>query len=251
MNLQVRSLNSNGVAAFSSWLVEGKGDAPIEILDDPQFFDEIVDRYAVDPTRTFNTSYELGKYLHESVFVDVTDVARLSAETGVWAWISLVFIDSLLARSTARKGKPLSLPHYVEVDSQHGRRLAYRLIARTAWKLVRAHGVAAEIALGSSKSPWGEMAEQMTSRQEVFSHPSFWSVASRLYRSSNGEIRRGATSQRPEIARRDPKNSAGRGGVRRLPMTFRQFDRTYNVRRMSLEDMLAVLPDEYSKWIAA
>jgi hypothetical protein len=250
MNVQVRSLNADGIKVFTKWLDNPTGVAPKEILFDPQFTEEIADCYTVDLGRQFDTSYQLGKYLHEAVFTDVKDVARLTAETGIWAWISLAFIGNLLSRSASKKGKPLSSSHYIEIDSQQGRRLAYRLIARTAWKLVRTHGDAAEVALGSKRSPWGEMAEQMTSRQEVFSHPSFWQVAYRLYRSPNGEIRRGATSQRPDMAKRDPKNTAGRGSVRRLPLTFRQFDRTYNVRRMSLENMLQVLPDEYRKWIA-
>lgn len=248
--VQVKSLNKEGIEQFLQWLKDKQGNAPVSMLNDPQFCDELDTLYTVDLGRTFQTSYQLGKYLHETVFVSVTDVARLSSQTGLWAWISLAFIDCLTARSAQRKGKPLDIPHYIEVDSQQGRRLAYRLIARTAWRIVREHGDAAEIALGSQRSPWGEMAEQMTSRQEIFSHRSFWQVAYRLYRSSSGEVRRGATSQRPELARRDPKNAAGRGGVRRLPMTFKQFDRTYNVRIMPLENMLAILPAEYSKWLA-
>lgn len=249
MKVQVRSLNNEGVAIFTAWLAGGKGNAPSEILEDPKYCDDISEIYTADLERKFDTSYQLGKYLHESVFTNVVDAAELAGARGMWAWVSLAYIDSLVARSAARKGKPLSQPHYIEVDSQQGRRLAYRLIARTAWKLVRTHGDFAEIALGSKRSPWGEMAEQMTARQEVFAHPSFWAVAYTLYRSGTGEARRGATSQRPESAKRDPQNTAGRGSVRRLPMTFRQFDRTYNVRGMTLTNMLNVLPPEYSKWL--
>lgn len=249
MMVQVKSLNKDGVEQFMQWLKNKQGNPPISMLEDPEFCDDLDVVYKVDLDRTFQTTYQLGNYLHQVVFSGVTDVAKLTSLTGMWAWVSLAFIDCLTARSAQRKGKPLDVPHYIETDSQQGRRLAYRLIARTSWRLVREHGDAAEIALGSQRSPWGEMAEQMTSRQEVFSHRSFWQVAYRLYRAPTGELRRGATSQRPELARRDPKNTAGRGGVRRLPMTFKQFDRTYNVRIMPVENMLAILPAEYSKWL--
>src|SRR4051794_33287771 len=120
MKLQVRSLNSGGIDVFAAWLKNKTGPAPVEILDDQKYSDDIAASYNIDPSRQFDTSYQLGKYLHETVFVNVPDAARLSAETGIWAWISLAFIDSLLARSASRKGKPLNLPHYIEVASQQG-----------------------------------------------------------------------------------------------------------------------------------
>lgn len=249
MKRKVQSLNSAGIEIFRAWLINPAGDPPVNLLEDARYCDDILEEYFVDVSRTFATSYELGKYLNEEVLPKVTDPVQLSAATGIWAWISLALIQNLLARSTTRKNRPLDIPHYLELDGQQGRRLGYRLIARTAWKLVRMHGERANVALGSKKSPWGEMAEQMASRQEVFAHPSFWAVAYRLYHDPSGELRRGATSQRPASARRDPKNKAGRGSVRRLPMTFRQFDRTYNTRDMSAEDMLALLPREYDKWV--
>ncbi|MGE8520603.1 MAG: hypothetical protein ACN6OK_10190 [Alcaligenes faecalis] len=250
MTKRVQSLNAAGIEMFAAWLRDPKGAAPTEILDDQSYCEEIVQEFWVDTDRVFDTTFELGKYLHEEVFHDVTDPAGLELMTEMWAWISLALIASLLSRSSTRKNKPLDLPHYMELPGQLGRRVGYRLIARTAWKLVRLHGPFAEIALSSRKSPWGEMAEQMTSRQEIFAHPSFWAVAFRLYRGPKGELRRGATSQRPASARKDPKNNAGKGGVRRLPFTFRQFDRTYLTRAMSLEQMLEVLPKEYQRWVA-
>jgi hypothetical protein len=244
MKLKVQSLNQAGITAFSAWLAHPSEPAPREILTDPAYCDEIVDEFWVEPAKVFTTSYQLGEYLHD-VFTNISDPVAHEGATGMWAWISLAFIDSLLSRSN---GKPLDKAHYLEQPAQSGRRLAYRLIVRTAWKLVRLHGSLSEVALGSKKSPWGEMAEQMTSRQEVFAHRSFWEVAYRLYRTASGEPRRGATSQRPASARRDPTNISGKGGVRRLPTTFRQFDRTYLTRSMSLADMLEVLPSEYKRW---
>ena len=250
MKIRVNSLNSTGVAVFSAWLADSKGEPPLDILTDANYCDEISNEYFLDTDLTFETSFDLGSYLHQEVFLDVPDPIALEVLSGVWGWVSLALVKSLLSRTAARKNRPLDIPHYLELPGQQGRRLGYRLIARTAWRLARLHGPLAEVALGSKRSPWGEMAEQMTSRQEIFSHPSFWAVAYRLYRGSKGELRRGATSQRPASARKDPSNHAGKGGVRRLPSTFRQFDRTYLTRAMSLEQMLEVLPKEYFKWVA-
>lgn len=247
---RVASLNAAGIALFSGWLSDSKGEPPLQILSDVAFTDDLPWEMELDVDEKFETSYQLGVYLHGTVFAHVENPIVVERATGMWAWISLAMIHSLVRRSGQKKGKPLESAHYIEDESQRGRRLGYRLIARTAWKLVRCHGELAEVALGSRRSPWGEMAEQMTSRQEVVAHPSFWAVAHKLYRNPDGDVRRGATSQRPESARKDPNNSSGKGGVRRLPATFRQFDRTYLTRAMTLDQMLQVLPKEYSRWIS-
>ena len=251
MKLKVMSFNEGGVSKFQTWLENPIGEPPRELLSDDQYCDPIAGEYFVDTERRFSTTFEVGRYLVEEVFANVPDPRKHRADAGIWAWVSLAMVSNLLVRTTAKFGRPLDVPHYLELSGPLGQRLAYRLIARTAWELVRLHGTTAVVALGSKKSPWGEMAEQLSSRQQVFAHPCFWTIAHRLYLDASGNLRRGATSQRPAKARKDPKNTAGRGGVRRLPFTFRQFDRTYNTRELTLEQALPLLPSEYRKWIAS
>ncbi len=241
--IKVRSLNAQGLAALEGWLKSPASGAPKAILEDPAMTDEIDEEFLVDPTRVFSTSYELGVYLHQEVFISVKDPNALMAHHAMWSWISLTLIDSLLKKVGKDSGKPLATAHYVDTT-----RLGYRLISRTAWDLVRRHADAAKVALGSRKSPWGDMAEQMTSRQEIYSHKSFWSVAYSLYATDDGSVKKGSTSQRGKRAKREPKNKAGLGGVRRLPFTFKQFDRTYNLRQMNGEQIVSLLPPEYEKW---
>lgn len=251
MELKVMSLNEDGIALFQDWLESPAEAPPFHLLDNEQYCDPIAGEYFIDTDRRFPTTFDLGKYLVEEVFVKVQEPVKHRADTGMWVWVSLAMVANLLGRTTSKFGKPLDVPHYLELSGPLGQRLAYRLIARTAWELVRLHGTTAVVALGSKNSPWGEMAEQLSSRQQVFAHSCFWTIAHRLYLDAAGNLRRGATSQRPANARKDPKSIAGRGGVRRLPFTFRQFDRTYNTREMTLDQALPLLPNEYGKWIAS
>jgi hypothetical protein len=245
MTTPVRSLNDAGTAMFSAWLENPTTPAPKALLEDDSATDMVDGGYQIDSTRQFATSYDLGQYLSREVFVGNVDRLALLADKGMWAWLSLAFIDSLLKKGRgAGAGKPLAKPHYI----MQSPRLAYRLIARTAWDLVSLHGESAKVALGSSKSPWGEMAEQMTARQEIYAHRSFWPVANALYAAPDGSLKKGTTSQRSREARRDPKSKAGLGGVRRLPFTFKQFERTYNLRRMSAAEIVTLLPNEYQRW---
>ncbi|MBX8484345.1 hypothetical protein [Pseudomonas cichorii] len=242
---QIRSLNHLGIAKFEAWLDSPTGPAPKYLLDDDVATELVDGGYRIDFSKKFLTSYELGEYLADHVFIDVEDRFTLLSNNGMWTWISLVFIESLV-RKGRDLGKPLAKAHYI-----HSPRLAYRLIARTAWDLVSLHGECAKVALVSLRSPWGEMAEQMTARQEVYAHRSFWPVASILYAMPDGSVKPGVTTHRPRAARNDPKNKAGLGGVGRLPTTFKQFERTYNLRQMTSGQIVSLLPNEYSRWRTA
>lgn len=245
MTTQVRSLSEVGIAKLAAWIDTPTDAAPKELLEDDNFTDIVDGQYRIDLSRQFSTSFELGEYLANEVFVGTVDRFALLSNLGMWAWISLAFIDSLVSKSRgAGIGKPLAKPHYI----MQSPRLAYRLVARTAWDLVSLHGVAAKVALGSLRSPWGEMAEQMTSRQEIYAHRSFWPVANSLYAMPDGSVKKGATSQRSKKARCDPKSKSGLGGIRRLPFTFKQFERTYNLRQMASDEISTLLPTEYNKW---
>ncbi|MFK0033577.1 hypothetical protein [Pseudomonas monteilii] len=244
MRLQVRALSEAGLGRFSAWLNNPVGAAPKEILESADDTRLLESKYYIDSSKRFSTSFELGAYLSCDVFIDVTDFTTLSADANIWAWLSLAFIDDLVRRDKHNEGKLLAKSHYVHESP----RLAYRLIVRTAWQLFFLHGEVSRVALGSIRSPWGDMAEQMTSRQEMYSHQNYWAVAKDLYTLADGSLKTGVTTRRPPVSKRGPKTRAGLGCVQRLPFTFKQFERTYNLRKMPKDDILRLLPNEYSRW---
>jgi hypothetical protein len=247
MIIQVRSLSEVGISKFSAWLDNPTTSAPKELLKDEMLTDVVEGEYLIDLSAKFSNSFELGEYLATQVFVGHEDRFSLLANHGMWAWISLAFVDSLMSKKrNSGVEKPLAKPHYLILSP----RLAYRLVARTAWDLVNLHGMAAKVALGSPRSPWGDMAEQMTSRQEIYAHRSFWPVANALYAMPDGSVKKGVTTQRTRRDRLDPKSKSGLGGIRRLPFTFKQFERTYNLRQMASDEIATLLPAEYAKWRA-
>lgn len=241
MEAMVRSFTTAGVRAMREWLAQPSTPTRLSLLNDEHLSEPIPEDYVVDMGRRFTTSYELGVYLVSEVFKDGPDRRDLLARGGMWSWLSLAFIESLKKKD----GGLLNEAHYVDVP-----KWAYRLITRTAWDLVSMYGESARVALGSKRTPWGEMAEQMTATQEVYANPSFWPVAYRLYVKPDGSVKRGATSQRTKTAKRDPKSTSGLGGVRRLPTTYKQFDRTYNLRVMEPNEVLGLLPAEYHRWLS-
>lgn len=241
MKTVVRTFSSSGIQALSAWLQQPDERVRASLLNDDLLSETVAEGYVVDLGRKFETSYELGLYLSNEVFTDAPDRRELLGRSGMWSWLSLAFMDSLTSR---RDQRPLGVAHYVDTPKWW-----YRLIVRTAWDLVTLYGEAAKVALGSKRSPWGEMAEQMTATQEVYANRSFWPVAYRLYANADGSVKRGATTQRPRKARKDPRSTSGLGGVRRLPTTYKQFDRTYNLRVMQPDQVLELLPAEYHRWL--
>lgn len=241
----VRLLNELGCQKFASWLSDPSGDTPRDMLFDPAYSDFVDTEYPIDPDKKFETTFDIGYYLFNDVFGRSNDRFGIRSMNGMWAWISLAFVESLLTRRGKSKPRPLALPHYIDA----GPRLSYRLIVRTAWELYLLHGDACRVALSSKASPWGEMPEQMTgATQEQFSHHAFWAVANHLYIDDGGSVKRGAASKRPKSARSNPRSEAGKGSVRRLATTMKQFERTYNTREMSIGNLLGVLPGEFKKW---
>lgn len=247
MNRYVERLNAAGLAAFHQWLVgDDFSSPPKHLLGDTSFSEQIGHQFAVDIDRSFLTSYALGQYLNEDVFSNVVDAEELFRDAGMWAWLSLAFIGSLVSKKPA--GNPLAVNHYLQMNTAGGQRQNYRLICRTAWWMVRIHGGAAAIALSSPKSPWGELAEQIIGRQHIASHKGFFAVAGRLYLASDGSLKRGAAGQRTKAAKHNPKAKGGLGSMRRLALTLNQFGRTYNTRVISPTKMLTLLPKEYERW---
>lgn len=242
--IRVAALNEQGIERFRAWLSEPVGPAPFEILAESRFCGVVSGEWLIDPDRHFNTTYELGVYLVEDVFGPDVDRLKLRAERGMWAWISLALLPNLLKRGRGGEGMPFDIPHYIEVEA----RLAYRLIVRTAWELVYLHGTKARVALSSPRSAWGDVAEQIAARQEIYAHPGFWTVAEKLYVTPDGITKTGVATIRKKEHRRDPKCKVGLGAARRLIANFGQFERTYLLREMSAEEILSILPVEYRKW---
>lgn len=246
MNIPIGVLNAEGMEGFRAWLVAPTDEAPFHLLTDPRFSDEAVAEWTLDMSKTFSTTYELGCYLVDEVFGREVDRFSLRSNHGMWAWISLALIKNLLKRGRSTKGSPFDVPHYMDA----GPRLGYRLIARTAWELVHLHEAKARVALSSRKSAWGDLAEQMASRQEIYAHPGFWTVAESLYLSGDGAPKQGVATVRKREHRRDPKSRVGLGAARRLVTSFGQFERTYLLREMNADEILEVLPKEYERWSA-
>jgi hypothetical protein len=96
-------------------------------------------------------------------------------------------------------------------------------------------------------STWGDLAEQLTSRQNVAYHRGYIQTANALYL-TDGKLRRGAASRVRPFKKRKPGETIGKGGVARLALAVRRLCRTYDTHILGTADMINLLPKEFKNF---
>jgi hypothetical protein len=139
--------------------------------------------------------------------------------------------------------------HYVVTRKGSAGSLAYRQAARTSYELVHIHGDSAQICLRSPMHTFGDMTEQLASRQTIAHNRGFFQTAYELY-FRDGKLKRGAASKPKKPKERKPGDRTGLGSVRRLAIALQRLDLTYDTEDMDAALMKAVLPKEFARWQA-
>jgi hypothetical protein len=241
--MKLRQLTDVGRETYRSWLSQrGSGELPPQDLIDGVEATQILFDVEIDSTKTFANRFEFGKYMVD--LLDDEDAKTLlnHKNDGLWDWLTVAYFEQF--------GRKASKPwHYSVTRRGHSGSLAYRHLARTAFEMYWRHGTDALVMLHVDMSTWGDLSEQLTSRQNVAYHRGYIKTANVLYLSS-GKLRRGAASRVRPAAKRKPGETIGRGGVARLALAVRRLCRTYDTHELNTTEMLALLPREFKAFIA-
>ena len=214
---------------------------PPELLCNPNLAAEAME-IEIDESQVFASHLEFGKYL-SAVFAEHDMHKMLDQENdGLWDWLSVVYFGQLT------KATPLRYWHYVV--ERRGKRgsLAYRQMVRTSYEMYSVHGTTAKVCLNRPMNIWGEMSEQLTSRQNVARHKGFMDVAGSLYLKADGKLHRGAAVRPKRASKRKPGDKKGFGGARRLAVALERLDRVFDTEVMPAAQLRPTLPMEFSKW---
>lgn len=242
--INTRRLSADGIARFHSWLEQPLGATPpVELLSDETLTEPLGD-YSIDQDKIFDTRLAFGSYLNERLEGASFSALMSSDSDGLWAWIAVVYFKQLTAKGIRRA------EHYVVTRKGSAGSLAYRHAVRTSYELARIHGKHAEICLRSPIDTYGDMTEQLASRQTIAHNRGFFQTAHELY-FKNGILQRGASSKPKRPKDRKPGDRTGLGSVRRLAIALQRLDLTYDTEDMSSLQMKMVLPKEFAKWSAA
>lgn len=242
--IKTRTLNAEGIAAFSKWLENPIGKAPPAELLNSDTMTELFGDYEIDPSREFNSRLEFGTYLDGQLTGADFNGLMSPDSDGLWAWLAVAYFGQLAARGVRRA------EHYIVQRKGSAGSLAYRQAVRTSYELVHIHGQNAEICLKSPMHTFGDMTEQLASRQAIAHNRGFFQTAHELY-IKDGKLKRGASSKPKKPKERKPGDRTGMGSVRRLAIALQRLDLTYDTEVMGSPQMRMVLPKEFSKWGSA
>lgn len=242
--MKIRRLTSVGEVAYVAWLQTRKlGEMPPSRFLDGTLETENGLDIEIDLERNFTSRQEFGKYLF-LLFAE-TDVRSLlsTKHDGVWNWLTIAYFNQF--------GKKISkFWHYAVTRSGHSGSLAYRHLARTSFEMYWRHGEDSFVLLSSDMATWGDLSEQLTSRQNVAYHKGIIKTANSIY-VSNGKIRRGAAARVPPKAKRKVHDQRGKGGVARLALAVRRLNRTFDTHMLATDAMINILPKEFSAFVRA
>ena len=178
-----RALTDAGIAAFRDFLAEVRVDAsaapPMSLLEDPQTSRPVKWNIEVE-ARAFATRFEAAQYLHEAF--RVANALAIERETGLWAWLSLFYFDTLCPERRGRRS-PGEEARWI-LDT--GRRF-YRHLLAGPWAIYKAYAMHPEDAMILLCQPLhrpGRYVDVLASRKELLTTPAVVAAATPKRRKS-------------------------------------------------------------------
>jgi len=243
----VRRLNQSGIDHFSAWVSQRQesglaaASPPPELLSDDAL-SESIPGFTIDPDKHFESRYEFGVYLNERLVGVAFNDLMAESNDGMWAWLAAVYFTQLASNGVRRR------EHYIVQRRGAVGSLAYRHSVRTPFELTHIHSEGARICLGKGMGTWGELAENLTSRQSITHNRGFFRIAKDLYL-ANGVMKRGAASKPKKPRLRKPGDRTGFGSIRRLALALQRLDLTYDTEVIEPTVMRKLLPKEFGKFL--
>jgi hypothetical protein len=235
----IRVLNEAGIEKFRAFLLDLKQQPtlwpPPEICADLRYTESAQGNASVS-LRGFRTKLEFGNYITKAVESHVPDrVLRTSA--GLWAWLTLFYLDQVCPADGNGRRKVLRLEKYIASAGHIATGLDKHLLY-FPWKMTALHGEdAAWLLSGPLREDTKVVRELANSYRRNVSTP-FLRLAKALYfDDTKGRVKTGATTNKP-------------GSLRRLDRVVNQLDLTYDVFGIEADNLAALLPrSEFRRWL--
>ncbi|WP_447803508.1 hypothetical protein [Pseudomonas serbica] len=240
--MKLHKLTKIGRLAYREWLIQRTPSdmPPNELLTDPENVELAFD-IEVDVSKIFQSRFEFGQYIHELLKEKDAKILLGQKNDGLWEWLTIAYFSQF--------GKKMSKYwHYLVERKGHSGSLAYRHLARTSFEMYWRHGAEAMVMLSADMPTWGELSEQLTSRQNVVYHRGFIQTANAMYM-KDGKALTGAAGRVKPLKRRKRGDTSGKGGVARLALAVRRLSRTYDTHVLQTPQMMELLPREFSNFI--
>ena len=234
----IKRFNQLGIERFNDFMDSLTGAEPLSvpysILQDPHTTEDLPRAIEIH-VRSFANRLEAAKFLYD-LFAK-SGIPEVERDRGIWAWLSLYFFDQLCPVDKSGKRKPGDRARWIPATSNF--RKYYRHLLAGPYRIYRTHRDNPDRALALLSEPLskpGEIAEQISARQELVTNRAIVELATNLY------IDRATLRRKPGAAGKGP------GSARRLVGVLQQFDVTWNLYTMRASDLMRMMPAEFSKF---
>lgn len=237
--MKLRKLTPHGIAIYQEWLQHRSTSEmpPPSLIDGGDETFVFPGEFEIDEAKTFGTRFEFGKYIAGILSSTQASVFLAEENDGIWNWLTIVYFSQFGQKNSRHW-------HYAVTRHGHSGALTYRHLARTSCEMYWRHEESSFVMQNVGMSTWGDMSEQITSRQNIAYHRVCIAAANMLYL-ENGKLRRGAAGRVPPKSKRKPGDRRGRAGVARLALAVRRLCRTYDTHVLDTVQMINLLPREF------
>jgi hypothetical protein len=230
----IRVFSDLGVEKFRQYIVDLKNNLQtvkpdLNIEPYSAEFKPLVD---IDENRIFHTKLEVAEYIKNKI--DNAGIPRegILENRNLWTWLAYIWFEQLCQRKNGtliprETAKYICSSDYTDY---------YRHFIAAPFSIYSLYGRNnSRIFLHNKPYEHNDYIEQIASRQKIISHENLIVVLHRLYWD--------------EISNRPKRGAQSRSGNHlRFRKIIDQFELTYNIYTMSPDEIINLLPDEFSQW---
>ena len=182
--------------------------------------------------REYKTTKEMAQAVIDSIGEDL--ILELLPRNGVWAWLTFVLRDQVMPRDKNGRRKTGEIWRWYPSDPNDFQKAQRHLVRMPVLLKTTLRENSDHLLCGKPSVP-GEVREQMTSQQDMFTQ-SFQRVGRTLYYD--------------ELANKLKRGSGGKGGgsPRRLAAVRKQLDVTWEIIDLPFEEIMTKLPPEFDRF---
>lgn len=234
--MKLHILTSKGIDVFRQHLQSSRdGQSPNfgDLLQAPGLTVEVPTSEDIRPVPP-GSKRELGEYLVELLKVIGGTPEDILKNTGLWAWLSLYWIDTLAPRNASGLRDVKSTYRWIPESDNYQNYYRHPLALPYRACVTYPNGATADVLLAGPITKPGELTEQLASSQEIFSSSALLGAATKLY------IDPVTRAAKPNAAGKDVAGSA-----RRFAAVVNQLARTWDLSGMNPDTVIAKLPAEF------
>lgn len=232
----IRSFNEEGINEFERIISEIRNNnikyIPEDLLYDEQYsetHEPVINLEQVD----YKNKNELVPYLVSKL--NLKSNKQLYFDKGMWTWLSAFFFNNICPADGNGKRKVNETAFYILRDPRNYTKY-YRHLLAYPCRLYSELEDSSKIFLIGTFQKRGEITEQFGAYQEIALNKGILDAANQIYwDAATNNVKRGAAGK-------------GAGSARRLVRIIRQYQMTYDLNSMNGNDIVGLLPLEFSKW---